>query len=75
MLTDSGEALLELEDHDDVCGDVELTATDLVLTIRSVARNPRSTGCFLAVKAVHLRPAATTATTSSPIKNQTATQP
>lgn len=57
------------------CGDVELTATDLVLTIRSVARNPRSTGCFLAVKAVHLRPAATTATTSSPIKNQTATQP
>jgi len=50
------------------CGDIDLAARDLVLTIRSVARNPRSTGYFLAIKAVHLRPLTTAVSPSTNIK-------
>ncbi|MGI5924383.1 MAG: hypothetical protein ACOX9E_10605 [Lentisphaeria bacterium] len=56
------------------CGELLLTATDFVLTIRSADRNPRAGGSFLAVKSVHLRPAATTATAST-TQNHTAGKP
>lgn len=56
------------------CGELLLTATDFVLTIRSAARNPRASGSFLAVKGVHLRPTATT-TTATTTQNHTAGKP
>jgi hypothetical protein len=45
------------------CGTLQLHGQDLVLTLRNVGRNPRSKGNFLAIKAVHLSPAAAPATT------------